>query len=282
MVLEELISPFKAKNKPWRLFFLGFLYATAGLFLGNWIFAEHAGLTMVFLTVLACLPLLYNTFKEEEAWNIKLKGGKGIMKEHSKVLMFCLVLFLGMTIAYVLWYAVLPVEYVQNIFSIQSATIQAINIKISGNYATFNNFSNILLNNLKVLIFCLLFSFLYGAGAMFILTWNASVIATAIGNFIRTNLTSYSTSFGFQDMAQYLQIISLGFIRYLLHGIPEVAAYFVGAIAGGLISVAIIKEKFGTRNFEKVALDSANLTLISIALLVIAAIIEVYISSVLF
>ena len=65
MVLESLTNPFRAQNKPWQLFILGGVYATTGLFLGNWIFREYASLIMVFLTVMACIPLLYNTFKEE-------------------------------------------------------------------------------------------------------------------------------------------------------------------------------------------------------------------------
>ena len=34
--------------------------------------------------------------------------------------------------------------------------------------------------------FCLLFSLIYGSGAIFILTWNASVLGTAIGNYIKS------------------------------------------------------------------------------------------------
>ena len=44
--------------------------------------------------------------------------------------------------------------------------------------------SEIFINNMGVLFLCIIFSFLYGAGAIFILTWNASVIAAAIGSFI--------------------------------------------------------------------------------------------------
>ena len=279
--MESLTNPFRAKKKPWQLLFFGFLYGTLGLFLGNWIFKEQASLTMVFLTVMGALPLLYNTMKTEEEGLLEI-GQKAILKEHGKVIIFFTFLFLGMVFAYSLWYVLLPAEMVQYIFRVQTTTIQSINTQIQGCFTSLETFSFILLNNLKVLVFCILFSFLYGAGAIFILTWNASVISAAIGNFIRTQLGLYSHYLGFAKIGGYLQIVSLGFLRYLLHGIPEIVSYFIGAIAGGIISVAVIKEKIGTRNFEKIILDSANLLLIAIASLVIAAFIEVYITPTLF
>jgi uncharacterized membrane protein SpoIIM required for sporulation len=122
---------------------------------------------------------------------------------------------------------------------------------------------------------------LYGAGAIFILTWNASVISTAIGNIIRTNIASHTVT-GFSKISSYFQIISLAILRYMIHGIPEIVAYFVAGLAGGIISVAAINEKFGTRKFEKIVLDSSDLILISVLILILAALIEVYITPALF
>jgi uncharacterized membrane protein SpoIIM required for sporulation len=133
-----------------------------------------------------------------------------------------------------------------------------------------------------VLIFCILFAFLYGAGAIFILTWNASVIAAAIGNFIRTNLVTVAERAGLAKVASYFQITSLGLLRYLLHGIPEITAYFIAGLAGSIISVAVIREKFGTKQFEKIILDSSDLILISILILIVSALVEVYITPTLF
>ena len=79
-----------------------------------------------------------------------------------------------------------------------------------------------------------------------------------------------------------MYVISLSFIRYFIHGIPEVLAYFVAALSGGIISVALMKHDFGTKNFEKIVLDASNLLLLAIGLLFIAAIIEVYVTPVLF
>ncbi len=282
MVLESLTNPFRATHHPLQLFILGAFYASAGLFLGNWIFREYASLIMVFLTVMACIPLLYNTFRTEEKTELEIKDEKRILKQHSKILVFLLFLFMGMVFAFVFWYVVLPSSMVQNSFSSQTLTIKSISTRLTGSYSSVNVFTIILLNNLKVLVFCILFSFLYGAGAIFILTWNASVIATAIGNYIRSNIASITAQIGLAKYAVYFKIVSIGLLKYFIHGIPEIAAYFVGGIAGGVISVAVIKESFGTRNFEKIILDSSSLIIISIIILIIAALIEVYITPALF
>ena len=282
MVLESLVNPFQAKKNPLEMFFIGALYSSVAIFLSNWIFREQASLIMVFLTVIACVPFIYHTIKLEEEQESSLDGQKKILSEHYKTLKAFLFLFLGFVLSYSFWYIILPSSLVQSTFRVQSITIQSVNLQIQGGFSNVSTFTQILLNNVKVLIFCVLFAFLYGVGAIFILTWNASVISTAIGNFIRTNLAFYAQKAGFEKIAAYLQIISLGLLRYLLHGIPEILAYFVAGLAGSIISVAVIKEHFGTKQFEKIVLDSSDLILIAVLILVIAALLEVFVTPALF
>jgi len=282
MVLESLINPFNAEKKPWQLYIIGFLYATAALFLSNWIFREYASMIMVFLTAMAAVPLIYNTIRFEEKKDKIIDTEAGRLREHSKAIMVLVFLFGGFVGAFILWYTVLPSAFVENTFSAQTLTIQTINSRITGDVTGLRTFAVILLNNVKVLIFCILFSFLYGAGAIFILSWNASVIATAIGNFIRLNLESASAKIGLVKFGAYFNIISVGLLKYMIHGIPEIVAYFIAGLAGGIISVAIISESFGTKRFEKIILDSSDLILLSVACLVIAALLEVYITPVIF
>jgi uncharacterized membrane protein SpoIIM required for sporulation len=277
MVLESIINPLRAEKKPWSMFFIGAAYSSIALFLGNWIFNEYASLIMVFLTTMACIPLLYKTMRAEEKKDTEIGPESALIKEHSKAIIFLTFLFLGITAAFALWYVVLPSGFVQNSFRSQTLTIQSINTRITGDALNIKTLTNILLNNLKVLIFCILFSFLYGAGAIFILTWNASVIATAIGNFIRTNIAAKTAS-----VASYFQVVSLALLRYMIHGIPEIVAYFIGGLAGGIISVAVIRERFGTRRFEKIIFDSSDLIILAVLILVLAALIEVYITPILF
>jgi len=142
--------------------------------------------------------------------------------------------------------------------------------------------SKIFLNKIKVLIFCILFSFLYGSGGIFILMWNASVIGVALGNFFRSRLAEAVSAVGFSQVASYFYITSLSILRYAIHGIPEIVAYIVAGLAGGIISVAVIRHDFGTKNFEKILLDASDLILIAIFVLFAAALLEVYVTPLFF
>ena len=135
---------------------------------------------------------------------------------------------------------------------------------------------------MKVLAFSILFSFIYGAGAIFILAWNATVIGAAMGNFIRANISAYSSSFGLFQAGNYFHVVSLGLLKYSIHGIPEIAAYFYGGLAGGVISVALIRGHFRTEKFSRVMVDFSELVLIAVGFLIAAAFLEVYLTPVLF
>jgi uncharacterized membrane protein SpoIIM required for sporulation len=67
-------------------------------------------------------------------------------------------------------------------------------------------------------------------------------------------------------------------LRYLVHGIPEIAAYFVAALGGGIISIAMIKHGFGKKQFWRVMRDSLDLIIISIVILIIASVLEVFLT----
>ncbi len=283
MVLESLLSPQKAEEKPWNLFFLGAIYAFLGVFLSLWVFAEQSTIVMVLLTVMACVPLMYNTLKLEEKKDLEIKNEKNLLKEHSKALIAFLFLFMGMTLAFSLAYLFLPGGTVETLFSSQIDTITEINSKVTEESISGNTYSEglllrILSNNVKVMLFCVFFSFFYGAGAIFILTWNATVIAAAIGNFVRTHLSSYASQLGLIGIGSYLQVYGLSLLRYFIHGLPEIFSYIVGGMAGGLISVAVIKHDFSSESFGRVLKDATSLIILAVAILVVAALIEVYVT----
>ncbi|MEK6849540.1 MAG: hypothetical protein AABY01_03135, partial [Nanoarchaeota archaeon] len=160
MVVEAFSNPFRAEARPVPLFFLGFAYATIACFLSLWIFADYASLVMVFLTVLAAVPLFYNTMQVEEAKDIELDSERSILKEHARALTFFMFLFLGMVVAYTTWYVVLPAATSSSLFSVQAQTIAGLNQQVTGHIVRASLFSRIFLNNVKVLVFCILFSFI--------------------------------------------------------------------------------------------------------------------------
>lgn len=283
MVLESLINPLKAENHPKTMFIHGFLYASFGFFLGLWVFNEHASLIMVFLTTMAAVPLIYNIIKVEEKKDLSIEIEKHLLKEHSKALTVFLYYFLGATLAFAFWYVVMPSNIVYTAFQVQTSTLNSLRGQVTGNANSLSTyFFDILSNNLKVLIFCILFSFIYGVGAIFILTWNASVIGAAIGETIKTGFSQITSALHISTSHHYLGVLSFGLFRYAIHGIPEILSYFVAGLAGGIISSAVIRHDFGTKKFEKIILDSSVLLLSSLILVIVAAILEVYVTPLLF
>ena len=282
MVLESLVNPFRAEKDPWQMFFVGLLYSSVAIVLTLLIFERDRSLAFVFLTVLASVPIMYNTIKMEEKKDTLIESEIKLLKEHGRAIYFFIFLFLGFLISFLLWYVLLPLETSQNLFLSQQQTIQSINRLVSGDYLSSGTFFIILSNNIRVLFFCILFAFFFGAGAIFILTWNASVIAAAMGNFFRIQLSNLASGAGFNSLAHYFQATSLSLLRYMLHAIPEIAAYFIAGLAGGIISVAVIRHDFRSHNFQKIVLDSSTLIMISLVLLIFAALIETYITPLLF
>ncbi len=279
MVLESLFNPFAVKKKPWEMFLAGFVYALVGLTLSYIVFREVSGLLTVFLIVLAIVPLFYTTIKNEEELDLKYNKEWTLLKEHTKVLIFLIFLFFGMTFALVLSYVFLPQEMVSTVFSLQEKAIINTNNVVQGNLTKLDLFTKIIFNNLKVLFFCLIFSFVYGTGAIFILTWNASVVATAMGNFFKTELAKGASLVGIPALSSYFSAASFSFLRYMTHGILEMASYFIAGLAGGIISIALIKHNLKE---DKVLIDALDLILLSVGFLIAAALVEVYVTPLMF
>jgi uncharacterized membrane protein SpoIIM required for sporulation len=222
---------------------------------------------------------MYYLIKLEENKDVEISKSGRLLKEHSKALSAFMWLFLGYIIAFSFWYIVLPSSTATN-FNAQIEVFCAINSPNNYNYclnehgisiATGNAtkttlIMNIFANNIYVLIFTILFSLALGAGAIFVLAWNASVIAAAIGIFAKSSLIN----------------LPLGLGRYMIHGIPEIGAYFIGALAGGIISVAVIRRDLHGEKMWRILQDSLTLVIIAVVILFLAALVEVFITPMLF
>lgn len=281
MVLESIISPENAENRPALMIFIGFLYTTLAMFISYYIFEAYSSIFMIFLATIAATPIIYNLMKMEEEKDLTDVEEKTLLKEHSRALKAFIYIFIGATLCFAFWYTVLSQSMVNSLFHSQSATISAINgrvVDITGNITNpINVFSGIFFNNIKVLLFCILFSFMYGAGAIFILMWNASIVGAAIGSFVRTSISALINTCGV-NVGTTFCAVSSGILRYTVHGIPEILAYFVAALAGGIISIAVINHEFNSRKFEHILLDSADLLMLAIGILFVAALLEVFVT----
>ena len=68
--------------------------------------------------------------------------------------------------------------------------------------------------------------------------------------------------------------IFVGFLSLAPHGIPEAMGYFIGAIAGGIISVAVSKRITMKGELKTIFKDAAILIAIALILLFIGSWIE--------
>lgn len=288
-MLESLINPKKAERRPWELFFIGLLYTIVAIFLANWLFAGnpvlggYISMVIVFFVVMFSIPFMFYTIRMEEEKDIKLRGERTLLREHGKALSAFMFLFLGFIVGFSAFFVLAPAQTSQN-FQAQIETYCQINSYSTGQFnscvessisgkagiqsqAEFiaKEFKLIFLNNINVMLLSVLFSFFFGAGAIFILAWNASVIGVAIGIFAKSPLG-----------------LPYGFFRFMIHGIPEILAYFVAGLAGGIIGVAVIRHHFEEEGFKRILKDSAVLLIIAVALLFIGTFIEIFVTPIFF
>lgn len=282
-----LMSPRKAERRPWELFFVGAFYASISILIANWVFSKDAVLSqyssifVVTFTVMFSIPFMYYVIRLEEKKASEISGAINRIKEHRKALWAFLWLFVGFVVAFSFWYIILPSA---NLSEAPVKTYCQINrpgnvdecfaqyglkdVPSSTAFQTTNGERLFLIftNNIYVLIFTLVFSLIFGAGVIFILVWNASVIGAAISIFSESNLG----------------VLPIALARYFIHGIPEIAAYFVAALAGGIISIAVIRRDMESERFWEILQDSLNLIIIAVVILFVAAFMEVFITPLLF
>ena len=285
-MLESIINPKRAEKGPWKMLFIGLVYASLSLLLVHWFFAgdpvlsKFSGMIVVTFCVMFSLPFMYYLIKQEEEQDEQVEGFFSVWKIHSDAIYALMWLFLGFIIAFSFWHMVLQDS---NLFNAQIETYCMINnpgniedcvskydfthkITSTGAVTKEMRFLSIIENNVYVMIFTLIFSLIFGAGAIFILAWNASVIAAAIGIFTKYTITD----------------IPFGIARYMIHGFPEIAAYFITALAGGIFGFGAIKNGVRNRKFLKVVENVVILLFIAIIILIIAAAIEVYFTPIFF
>jgi len=296
MVLEAAISPLSAERHPKVMFYLGFAFSTIGMIFATFVFGYIASHATIFLTTLPLVVILYNVIKREEEKDkivyekadlLRQHGrmineNRFLLKEHSKVISSLIYLFLGITVSYALWYTILPEYVLTNVFILQIVSIQDTTnygILLTGSLAFKQSLLPLFLTNLRVLIFCIVFSFIYGSGAVFILIWNASILGITIGNIFRRILMNTAGSLKNVYLMEYLGVYTIS-MGYMIHGIPEVIAYLLGVLGGGIISMAVINHDAKSREFKKILMDSLDMIGLSLVVLLIAAVLEVYISPV--
>lgn len=278
MVLEEFFKPDWVKHRPYLTFIFGFFYTFIAFFITAFFFRGMMSVAMVFLTTILLVPTLLMLIKKEE--NIERKYGlKNFFKNHKDIFEAYLFSFLGVFFAFVVLGLVTynNPEVYGSLFDFQSRFLEFQNV----DYGVIDGFVagtmqpsalhvlDIFAHDVIVVMICFILSLFYGASAIFLIILNGSIFASFIVLVIRT--------IG-QDAMAGLQ----AFLFFLIHLIPEISGFLIAAIAGGVISKAILHEEKGSKAFKNVFKDATVLILIAVGLVLLAAVLEVFVTARLF
>jgi len=257
MVLEKLVTLKEAIRNPLWIFIIGGVVSVTCLAVSFLVFETSVGLFFTFLVTMTMMPFMVNLIHYEGARQeemIKKRNTMNILQRNKNILKIYTAFFCGMILSLSIVYVMLPDKIVEKMFQDQ---IQEINL-IRGDVAFSDTFLKIVSNNISVLMLSFFFSFLFAAGAIFILTWNASILSTAIGLVAK--------SIG------GLKGLPMAALMFFPHGSLEILAYFIGGIAGGLVSAVVTRKN--SELFWFVIRDSLQLMAISGLLLIVAGLIE--------
>ena len=248
------------ENKPIYIFFFGLIFTILASLVSELIFPSYIGIISVFLvSLVGAYPMItYLRKKEAEEMKGKMCEEK-LLKRHEDELVMYLSFFLGVTLGFVISSYFLPTGY----FEIQEGVILSIRGSITGNILSNSFFQMIISNNIWVFFLTFLVSFLFSAGMIFILVWNASVLGVFLARASR-NITHF-----------HLLAVS-----YLPHGLLEIAAYILAGISGALVSYQfdyyfIRKDKYDFDSVIRAIKDVMILITIGLVCLFLAGLIEV-------
>ncbi|MBI4894777.1 MAG: stage II sporulation protein M [Candidatus Aenigmarchaeota archaeon] len=263
MVLESLVSVKDAIRSPWHMIVFGAVISLISVGIAYFIFPENAGLMTVFLITLIAAPFMWNLLKyeewcEEKDFVCKMNFSDKVnpIKAFIRSMMIFVIyaaFFGGMTAALTAAYIFLPASTAQQTFNDQMAQIGKVSDLVGG-FSLDSTFYHILSNNLVVMGMSFILALLIGVGAIFILAWNASVLAVAISIVTKADG------------------LSAALLRFMPHGVFEIAAFFLAAIAGGVISVAVTKRQ--TPQFGPVIRDMMVILALASVLVFVGAVIE--------
>lgn len=286
MVLESIFKLASIKRHPHNIVFQSIVIASIGIWLGYWLFPGSASVAALGITAIGLLPIIQKLLVREEEEEHAVKNSVGFLERNIGMIVVFAWFFLGLMATYAVWYAVLP-EQGNNaipsrkvVFAEQTSTLQQVrSLSTAGLIEAspgdcFGNGKNVLgctgfifSRNFVVFILAILLSLLFGAGAIFLLAWNGSVLGVLIGQDALIAGKGGS-------IAVILDSIIHNTFGRAGFGIPEIVAYFIGVIAGGMISVSIAHGDIGKPWFGKIVKDVLVLIVVAVALLLAAALIE--------
>ncbi|NOQ56267.1 MAG: hypothetical protein GQ477_05700 [Nanohaloarchaea archaeon] len=269
MVLESILTSRQIEKRPIEMLIYSIIVTSVAIWTAYIIFPTSASVVFLFLTTIALMPIIYGAIKDDETKeeNCDRNISLGFFERHGIILEIYAYFFLGVIIATSFWYTFADTIQAQTMFALEIETTRALGA-FNSNYS----FAGILTNNLKVMILSFFVSFVFGTGAIFILSWNAAVVGIFIGNIGKDMMASYNSKIIALMFALFHGLSSIA-----LHGIPEIAAYCIAGISGAILSIGITKG----HKTDIIINDSLRLFMIATLIILGAAFLEVYITPVL-
>ncbi|MBS3139451.1 hypothetical protein J4479_00425 [Candidatus Woesearchaeota archaeon] len=274
MVLEQIFPENWLETKGRYAFILGIVYSVVGILLAKFLFRGDPALVAVGFTSLLLLPELYKLFSiEERKESLQTKVSiRSLWRNDIDIVRVYIFLFLGILLVYSIGTILLPSFTTNTLFreqlEVRFGQGFAGNAFAGGTFSA-SLFFSLLSNNFLVLIACFIMALLTGDGAIFLITWNASVWGTIFG------ITAKNASL-FTGGNAYLTFILIMLIVFP-HMIIEGISYFLAAISGSVISKDVILEQFMSNRFFEVFGFNLYLLLFGLLSLLLGAFVETFV-----
>jgi len=273
VVLEHIFPEDWLERKGRYAFILGVAYTVVGVLIASVLFPGDPALVAVAFTSMLLLPELYKVFSIEERrerleQHVTLKG---VWRDDADVVRIYIFLFLGILLVYAIGTLLLPSFTTNNLFREQLEIRFGQGFAGSAIFGSFSPdlFFSLLSNNFLVLMACFVLALLTGDGAIFLITWNASVWGTIFG------LTAKNAAVvsGQHPILVFGMVLLIVFPHMILEGI----SYFFAAISGSVISKDVLLEDFASSRFFEVFGFNLYLLLFGLIILVLGAGVEAWV-----
>ncbi len=279
MVLEHIFPEDWLERKGIYAFLLGIGYSIVGVLIASILFPGDPALVAVAFTSMLLLPELYKIFSiEERQESLEQRVSmKSLWRDDIEIVRIYIFLFLGIMLIYSIGTILLPELQANTIFREQLEIRFGQGFSgnaIAGQATAGGIFSSglfyvLLTNNFLVLMACFILALLAGDGAIFLITWNASVWGTIFGLTAKTA----ATVAGQHPLYFFVLIMLIVFPHMIL----EAISYFLAAISGSVISKDVLLEQFASERFFEVFGFNLYLLLFALLFLLLGAIVETFV-----
>ena len=273
MVLEHIFPEDWLEKRTWFAFVLGAGYSLIGILIASILFPGDPALVAVAFTSLLLLPELYKMFEMEERKERMEKAVtfKALWKDDIDLVKIYIFLFLGILLVYSFATMILPSFETNTLFREQ------LEIRLGQGFAgqavagVFGTdlFWSLLSNNFMVMLACFFLALLTGDGAIFLITWNASVWGTIFG-FTAKSASMISGDHPFLVFGTVMLIV-------FPHMMIEAICYFLAAISGSVISKDVLLEKLDSDRFMEVFSFNLYLLFAALVFLVVGCAVETFV-----